>query len=410
MEYLLPLTKVSELSADVVGVRAADLAVLRKKLVNTPVSWVVTTKAFSHFIDHNRLHLRLKELLSGDESGTLWSVYQLIRDLFLKAEVPADLVDELEEACQLMGKGENLMEAKPLVDSKRRPFLLLIPSPTCSGDAEDNDGIFVHVCGLEELVAKLKESWASLFSPSARTARKHLRSSDGAKMAVILQSMIEADFSGNAHILSNNEATIKLRLGHLDYSGEDDNDVYRVNLNSLQIESIKEGKQTSQWHADEKTGAYSKKSIHESGIKPSKKEVVELSKLAKRVASYIGQDVKIFFIMRNQVQFVPQVNRAVSGLPAVEQQAPQKIVVSETMTKSKPSIPKSPLAVDENPLPVTTKIREPSIKEEPRETLLARLVHMKELIFEIEYLVFRNERDKAAEKVQALKRLGEELK
>ncbi|MEK6963071.1 MAG: PEP/pyruvate-binding domain-containing protein [Nanoarchaeota archaeon] len=472
MEYIIPLTKTSDESVESIGVQARDLSLLREKLFNVPPSWVLTSKGFGHFLDHNHLRPKLKQLFESvqDEAG-LHSVYQMIMDLFDKAEMPADLVDELEETCVYFRKPEGLSQAKVLLDSKKRPLWLLIPSPSYSGDAEDNEGIFLNVRGLEDMVNKLKRSWASLFSPQAVMARKVLELPENLKMAVVLQQMIAVEVSGVGYAQALPKETVRLKAcwGLPDYTGKISMDEYVIAMESVQITSSTVDTQLFQWGLDVHTEELIKKPVQKSSEpKLMKKEIMEFAKLTKRVRSYTRQDTKVFFLMDNQIPFICQVNRMTAEMVSKEN-APQHPthstprahpshpvhpsiprehnVAAHHETKAEPAhapkvesnLKSEPwLELDavpgfmEGPKPI--KIPEPLQEEAPisevsisplaevkealkdiveesregdkdREALLDRLLKAKELIYEIEYLMFKNDKEKFANKLGELKKL-----
>ncbi|HLD05864.1 MAG TPA: PEP/pyruvate-binding domain-containing protein [Candidatus Nanoarchaeia archaeon] len=432
MEFIIPLTMASEQGIDSVGIRALDLDLLRGKLVNIPPSWVLTAKGFSHFLDHNHLRPKLKQLVSSaEDENALHSIYQMISDLFEKAEMPADLVDELEETCVHFRKPEGLLQTKVLLDSKKRPLWLLIPSPLYSGDPENKEGLFLNVRGLEDIISKLKQCWASLFSPSEILARRALGIQENPRMGVVLQQMIVTEVSGVAYALMDKKETVKLRAcwGLPDYNDKISMDEYTVTMDTWQITSSTVDTQLFQWGLDVHTEELIKKPVQKSSDpKLVKKEVLELAKLAKRVRSYGKQDVKMFFLMDSQLPFVSQMNRIgsveVKIKPMISHTPPKPTRKEEPATNPefwlelsvppleekkqeprKESPPKAEMHEEEEPESIKEIVEESKEGEKNREALLDQMLKAKELIYEIEYLLFKNEKEKFATKLEELKKL-----
>ncbi len=450
MEYIIPLAKVAEDGLETVGLRGMDLALLRQKLVNVPPAWILTSKGFGHFLDHNHLRPKLKQLLMGaGDDSSLSSIYQMIQDWFEKAEMPADLVDELEETCVHFKKPEGLLQAKVLLDSKKRPLWLLIPSPLYSGDAEDNEGIFMNVRGLDDIVTKLKQCWASLFSPSEIRARKKLEIPENPRMGVLLVQMIAVEVSGVAYAQATPKEFVQLKAswGLPDYTKKMSMDEYVIAMDSVQITSSTVDTQLFQWGLDIHTEELIKKPVQKSSEpKLIKKEIMELAKLAKRVRSYVRQDMKMFFLMDSQLPFVYQVNRIMGEV--ISREPKKEHAIKEHPTPiAKPIVKADPLPSDEpwleldeipgltekkpEPEKVPEPVKMPEPKETPpapeplpevkealkeiveesregdqnREALLDRLLKAKELIYEIEYLMFKNDKEKFGTKLGELKKL-----
>lgn len=466
MEYIIPLAKISEDSLESIGIRAMDLSLLREKLVNVPPSWVLVSKGFGHFLDHNHLRPKLKQLFeSAQDESSLHSVYQMVMDLFDKAEMPADLVDELEETCVHFRKPEGLSQAKVLLDTKKRPLWLLIPSPVYSGDAEDNEGIFLNVRGLEDVISRLKRTWASLFSPGAIKARRKLEIPENPKMGVVLQQMIAVEVSGVGYAQAVPKEVVRLKAcwGLPDYTGKISMDEYVIAMDSVQITSSTVDTQLFQWGLDIHTEEFIKKPVQKSSEpKLMKKEIMELAKLTKRVRSYTRQDTKIFFLMDSQIPFVCQVNRITEGVTGMtpkehsahnthrmESNPPPKHEARHISQPAPSTPPKQPQVKEEpwleldavpgfmekraEPVKEPEPVQEPSslasVEEEPkaplaevkealkeiveesregdkdREALLDKLLKAKELIYEIEYLMFKNDKEKFVNKLSELKKL-----
>ncbi len=173
------------------GGKAVNLGELIASGLPVPAGFVVLTGAYRAFLRDCGLDARIEETLAGvsaEDGKTLECRAADVRGLFEARRVPEGLRREIAAAYAELGDGE---EAPVAVRS--------------SATAEDLPGLsfagqydtFLNVVGLDELVKRIVECWASLWN--ARALSYRLRQgigNDDLAHAVIVQRLVHAEKSG----------------------------------------------------------------------------------------------------------------------------------------------------------------------------------------------------------------------
>jgi len=226
-----------------VGSKFANLGEMLKMGVPVPQGFCICTQAYQDYVEQSNLN----ELISGmlekinlDDHEAIKHAAQKIREVALNQEINSSLRSEITEAL-------NKLQDK----SKATHFA--IRSSSTFEDLQDSSfagqyDSYLGVIDIEDLLAKVKKCWASLWNDRAIVYREqrnidHLQ----ANMAVIVQSMIACNQSGvmfTRNPLSNlkNEVIINASwgLGDAVVSEEVNGDEYKVNrtTNKINIEII----------------------------------------------------------------------------------------------------------------------------------------------------------------------------
>ncbi len=187
---LIDLRSTSERDRPAVGNKAANLARLARAGFNVPPGFCITAESFKQALavggGNGRINDMLDRLARAGGSDCE-AVGREIAGLVSGLRLPAKLADDI-----IARAGQRSLRDGPL-------------AVRSSSTIEDQPGLsfagqhdsFLGLRGGEELLAAVKACWASLWSPRALAYMlQHGIDPRAAGMAVVVQRMVEADFSG----------------------------------------------------------------------------------------------------------------------------------------------------------------------------------------------------------------------
>lgn len=173
-----------------VGGKGASLGELTQAGIAVPPGFVVTTGGFERFLEaiEGRAPVRAKvaELDPGD-LGAATKLSEELRRRVVEEPMPAEVEQAIRAAhAELSPNGEPVA----------------VRSSATTEDAEDASfaglqDTFLWVLGAEQMVARVRECWGSLYSVESMTyRRKHAIPEDGVAMGVVVQRMVDALCAG----------------------------------------------------------------------------------------------------------------------------------------------------------------------------------------------------------------------
>jgi phosphoenolpyruvate synthase/pyruvate phosphate dikinase len=306
------------------GFRAIDLANLRDKRLNIPLTFVINSQAFEEFLDENGLRQKIDSLLKDRKPA---EAYLEILELFNNARFSRELESELSDAYESLTIDPGA-DASSIVSKWDYPFATLYRSPGYLLSTEDDEGIIQNVRGKENILAAVKHVWASIYSPRSVGYRNKTGIKPPFGLGVIVQKMRKIKHSVITYSRSDiDEKTIVVKsfFGLPDYGFEDvpGKDYYEVDLNSLSLTKGEVNVQEYSIERDFDTEELAKKQLGEEGTKQKINErlVSELARITKRAKSFIGKDLKMYFGVKDDYVFIFLANRLVGG--------PKKIIEAE---------------------------------------------------------------------------------
>jgi rifampicin phosphotransferase len=192
MRFVVPLTDPSAQSRAVVGGKGANLARLAAAFP-VPAGVVVNTDAYAEFADAPAVAEKLWPLVDGidyDDADAVERDTAAIRELLTSAEVPAALEAEIVSAYEELTAAET-------------GYVAVRSSGTAEDTAEASfaglHDTYLDINGPEQVVDAVKRCWASLWSARAVAyRRKNDFDHREAKLAVVVQTMVDADAAGVA--------------------------------------------------------------------------------------------------------------------------------------------------------------------------------------------------------------------
>lgn len=294
----------------IVGGKGANLGEMTQAKFPVPNGFIVTAQAYFHFLDEAGLHDDLVELLHGlnvNNSKELDSTAAEIRRRIKKSEIPKGIAQEIINAYFKLGKG---LFHHPLVAVRSSATAEDLPTASFAGQ----QATFLNVSGEANLLEKVKEAWASLFTARAvfyRATNKFDHFKVG--IAVPVQKMVQSDKSGVMFTMdpvANDKNVIVVDgifgLGEMIVQGAVTPDHFVVDkakeeiivsdVNTQEKKMSRKGTKTTITPLTKKEG--SKRKISEA-------EVLAIAKLGKRLEKhyYFPQDVE-WAIEGNKVYIV----------------------------------------------------------------------------------------------------------
>jgi pyruvate, water dikinase len=238
---------------EIVGGKCASLGELVSAGLPVPAGFAVTVQAFEDFRDVATLREDLKSLVRGVDpksSVALQSAHeraiQLIQGQPLPSEMEAEIrssyVSLASEAVARRGRG----------DPERVAVAVRSSSVDEDGDAASFAGqqeTYLWVVGADEVIERVRECWASMYSPQAIAYRHSLEAEDAqeaSKISVAVQLMAKADVAGVTFTVSprtGDRSVIAINaswgLGQAVVSGEVTPDEYWLNKVGLEVTSTR---------------------------------------------------------------------------------------------------------------------------------------------------------------------------
>ncbi|RNM13074.1 phosphoenolpyruvate synthase [Nocardioides pocheonensis] len=181
----------SDLSkADVprVGGKGANLGELTRAGLPVPPGFVVSAQAYLEAMDHGGVRRALLDEVAAadtDAPAALDAAARRIRSLVHSAGVPDELRAAVETAYAALGDD---------------PHVAVRSSATAEDTGSTSfagmNATYTNVRGAEELLARIVDCWASLWSPRVIAYRASQRLADEPAIAVVVQQMVESEASG----------------------------------------------------------------------------------------------------------------------------------------------------------------------------------------------------------------------
>ena len=206
--YIAWLSDLSKKDVKLAGGKGANLGEMFNSKFPVPQAFVVTTKAFDHFLKKTEIKDQIREILNKidvDDTDGLSSKAKEIREIMVAAEMPEDLRSEILEAYDNFNVDLSGLESSPgalaILKSAREPVFVSVRSSATAEDLGDasfagQQESFINVKGNDDLIEKVKRVFASIFTARSIYYRKKKGFEDLVGIAAIVQKMINSDKSG----------------------------------------------------------------------------------------------------------------------------------------------------------------------------------------------------------------------
>ena len=219
-----------------VGGKGASLGELAGAGLPVPPAFVVTAGTYRSFIEETGIDEALFEAVDvdPDDSAALAEAQARAEELILDTEMPDDLREEIIETYGNLDDGEAFVAVRSSATAED------LPDASFAGQQET----FLNVTE-EDLVERVRECWASLFTQRAIYYREQQGfAHDKVDIAVVVQRMVDAETSGvmfTSHPSTGEDDLIveaAWGLGEAVVAGEVSPDNYVVDRASGDLDSV----------------------------------------------------------------------------------------------------------------------------------------------------------------------------
>jgi pyruvate,water dikinase len=278
-----------------VGGKAASLGELTDAGLPVPPGFVVTAGTYRTFIEEAGIDEELFSVVDVDseDSAALAAAHERAHELIVETDVPASVREEILDAYRSLDDGEAFVAVRSSATAED------LPDASFAGQQET----FLNVTE-DDLVDRIKECWASLFSQRAI----YYRNQKGfphheVDIAVVVQKMVDAEKSGvmfTSHPSTGDPRIIieaAWGLGEAVVSGAVSPDNYVVDRATGEVEGVTVATKKLMHVKDEETGRTVECEVpderRDERVLPES-EIDRLVELGERVEDHYGepQDVE----------------------------------------------------------------------------------------------------------------------
>ena len=191
-DLVVPFEKLRMSDVELVGGKNASLGEMISQLpqgVKVPTGFATTAHAYREFLSHQSLDQRIRERLStldADDVRALAQAGQEIRDWIVVQPFPADLERDIRASFA------RLEQASPAASFAVRSSATAedLPDASFAGQQET----FLNVSGIEHILSKMREVFASLYNDRAISYRVHKGfAHETVALSVGVQKMVRSD-------------------------------------------------------------------------------------------------------------------------------------------------------------------------------------------------------------------------
>src|SRR3989338_4446837 len=203
-------SELSNKDVAIAGGKGASLAEMYNHKFPIPPGFVVTANAYNYFIEKSEISDKVKNKLSKldvDDTNELDKIANEIRELIKNSEMPKELEETIVEAYDVLDVNKPNIDraskgALDILKTGHEPPFVAVRSSATTEDLETasfagQQETFLNVKGKRQLVQKVKECFASLFTARAIYYRvKKGFAHEKSYLAVVVQRMIDSEKSG----------------------------------------------------------------------------------------------------------------------------------------------------------------------------------------------------------------------
>ncbi|WP_296630485.1 PEP/pyruvate-binding domain-containing protein [Rhodoluna sp.] len=298
--YTFPFDSAETPQHERLGGKCTSLAIMTKAGAPVPPGFAVTTDAYDEVMRGTDLFENIEALLANIDINDVAAVDQAsakIRDMIMQQPVPSDVHEEThkayDELMQLCG-GEVPVAVRSSATAED------LPDASFAGQQDT----YLWIIGRDNVMQKIRECWASLYTSRAITYRKANNIADeGLSMAVAVQKMVNSRTSGVAMTIdpSNGDRSkividSSWGLGEMVVSGEVTPDNFVIDKIMLHpVKTIISDKH-EELIPDGKGGIIKQEVDEARRNKPSlsSEEIIAVARLAKSAEKHYGcvQDIE----------------------------------------------------------------------------------------------------------------------
>ncbi len=190
MPDILWLEEIRKEDIAAVGGKGASLGEMSSMGLPVPGGFVVTSRAFRHFLIETGIEQPLfsnLENLNVDDNNALEQASKKARALVMKAKMPASLKERIRESYQKLNGGGMVVAVRSSATAED------LPDASFAGQQET----FLNIKGEKNLLDAVQKCWASLYGARAIYYRAKQGFDDrSVNIAVVVQQMINSEKAG----------------------------------------------------------------------------------------------------------------------------------------------------------------------------------------------------------------------
>ena len=207
--YVVWFEEVDKEDIALVGGKGANLGEMTGAHLAIPYGFIVTSHAYYHFLEKEKLKTRIRALLEKldhTDADNLHKTATAIRELILSARVPDELSQSIAQYYDQLYQKEKKVKGIAALSTKLKavydPPLVAVRSSATAEDLPDasfagQQETFLNIQGEASVVDHVKSCWASLFTDRAVFYRAE-KGFDHFKvgLAAVVQRMVQSEKSG----------------------------------------------------------------------------------------------------------------------------------------------------------------------------------------------------------------------
>lgn len=320
MKYL---TKLQELKKDDVktgGGKASNLGELLRGGFRVPGGFCVNSDGFWQFMKYNNIINEIDRVVNAakdDKTTELSQQIEALKNAIITGSYPGDLRAEIESLYNELPEGKKVAvrSSATAEDLKEASF---------AGQQET----YLGVCGIDELLNKIKECFASLYDARAVLYRQKMGfNSTDVALAVIVQEMINSDVSGvifteNPVRRNSDEIMINASygLGESIVSGQVNPDIfiYSKSKNEIVMKTLGSKQISIYMNAHNGTDTIETAEEKRKSYSLTDEQIIELSDVSKKIEDMYKMPMDIEWAYENGKLYILQA-RAVTTLNVREE-------------------------------------------------------------------------------------------
>lgn len=191
-QFIVWFKDVGKEDISLVGGKGANLGEMANIGIPVPPGFIITAKAYYHFIKANKLEKKVREYLKGVDKNlpeSYTAVSEKIKKAVVESPIPKEISLEVVKAYFKLGG----VLKSPLVAVRSSATAEDLPDASFAGQQRT----FLNVKGEVNLMEAVRECWASLFEPRAIFYREekgfnHFK----VGLAIPIQKMVQSKASG----------------------------------------------------------------------------------------------------------------------------------------------------------------------------------------------------------------------
>ncbi len=308
------------------GGKGANLGELIAAGLPVPPGFTVTAHAFTTFLEQGGLRGEIAALLDAlnvDDTialrSTCESIQRRVHETPFPPGIRADLDAAYDELCE---RTTETQDSSVLVAVRSSATM----EDTAQASFAGMNRSFLNVLGKEQLAARVKDVWASLYSPRVVFYRKRLGLEGEPEIAAIVQMMVEASRSGVAFSVdpaSGDPDVIVIEaafgLGEVVVAGEVEPDNYAVTKADLSVRNVHIGHKSFKLSLGGESGnVRTELSPEQAGSRVlNDSEIQGVAELVRRAENHYGAPQDVEWAIENGTIYLVQ-SRPVTTIPGTE--------------------------------------------------------------------------------------------